>query len=198
LAIEITTKSQEANARHESTRLEQEAMGRLERQKITDEAEAEKSRKELLKFQAESSAVEATGHATAEAKAKSQALEIEGQASVKQAELNAKAMNIKTGAELNQLKARQETEVSHQKAVNDLEIKKASELADIEADKFKSIVESIGADTIRSMAEAGPALQAKLLQGLGLKSFLITDGNSPINLFNTASGLIGGQNPNQQ
>jgi len=39
---------------------------------------------------------------------------------------------------------------------------------------------------------AGPELQAKLLQGLGLKSFLITDGNSPINLFNTAKGLIGG------
>jgi major vault protein len=39
---------------------------------------------------------------------------------------------------------------------------------------------------------AGPELQAKLLSGLGLKSFLITDGNSPINLFNTAKGLIGG------
>ena len=34
--------------------------------------------------------------------------------------------------------------------------------------------------------------QVKLLQSLGLKSTLITDGNSPINLFNTASGLLGG------
>jgi len=42
------------------------------------------------------------------------------------------------------------------------------------------------------MAEAGPAMQAKLLSGLGLQSFLITDGNSPINLFNTAQGMIGG------
>lgn len=33
--------------------------------------------------------------------------------------------------------------------------------------------------------------QVKLLQGLGLHSTLITDGNSPINLFNTANGLIG-------
>jgi len=49
---------------------------------------------------------------------------------------------------------------------------------------------SIGADTIQAMAEAGPSMQAKLLQSLGLKSFLITDGNSPINLFQTASGLI--------
>ena len=33
--------------------------------------------------------------------------------------------------------------------------------------------------------------QVKLLQSLGLKSTLITDGTSPINLFNTAHGLIG-------
>jgi len=46
-------------------------------------------------------------------------------------------------------------------------------------------------NTIRSIAQAGPEMQANLLKGLGLKSFLITDGNSPINLFNTAKGLIG-------
>jgi len=191
LAIEITTKSQEATARHESTRLEQEAMGRLERQKINDEAEAERSRKELLRLQAESAAVESTGQATAEAKARAQALEIEGLANVKQAELHASAMNIKTTAELAQLKARQETEIAHQKALNQLEIQKASELAEIESEKFSSIVDAIGADTIKAMAESGPAQQAKLLEGLGLKSFLITDGNSPINLFNTAKGLFG-------
>jgi len=30
-----------------------------------------------------------------------------------------------------------------------------------------------------------------MLQALGMKSTLITDGNSPINLFTTASGLVG-------
>ncbi len=34
-------------------------------------------------------------------------------------------------------------------------------------------------------------MQVKMLQALGLKSTIITDGNSPINLFNTAQGLIG-------
>ena len=33
-------------------------------------------------------------------------------------------------------------------------------------------------------------MQAKLLQSLGLQSILITDGKSPINLFNTVQGLI--------
>jgi len=191
LAIEITTKSQEAAARHESSRLEQEAMGRLERQKISDQAEAEKSRKELLQLQADSAAVESTGTATAEAKAHAEAAQIEGQAAVKQSQLNAEAMKIKSEAELEQLKKKQEGEITHLKALNELEIAKAKDLAEIEAKKFDDIVDAIGADTIKAMAEAGPAMQAKLLQGLGLKSFLITDGNSPINLFNTASGLIG-------
>ena len=53
------------------------------------------------------------------------------------------------------------------------------------------MVEAIGRETIRDMANAGPATQAKLLAGLGIKSTLITDGNSPINLFTTANGLIG-------
>lgn len=34
-------------------------------------------------------------------------------------------------------------------------------------------------------------LQVKMLQSLGLKSTLITDGSSPINLFTTANGLLG-------
>jgi len=192
LAIEITTKSQEAAARHESSRLEQEAVGRLERQKISDEAEAERSRRELIQLQAESAAVESTGQATAEARARAQAAYIEGEAAVKQAQLSAEAHKIKSHSELEQLKRKQEAEITHQQALNDLEINLSRELAEIEGLKFSSIVDAIGANTIKAMAEAGPAMQAKLLQGLGLKSFLITDGNSPINLFNTASGMIGG------
>jgi len=192
LAIEITTKSQEATAKHESSRMEQESVGRLERQKILDQAAAEKSRKELIQLQAETSAVESTGQATAEAKARAEAQNIEGQAGVKQAELMAKATQIKSEAELAQLRFKQEAEIEYQRSLNELDIDKAKELAQIESKKFKAIVDAIGADTIKSMAEAGPAMQAKLLQGLGLKSFLITDGNSPINLFNTAQGLIGG------
>jgi major vault protein len=195
LAIEITTKSQEAAARQESARLEQEALGRLERQKISDEAEAERSRKSLIQLQAESAAVESTGQATAEAKARAEALNIEGEAAVKQAQLSATAAKIKSEAELSNTKAKQIADIEHTKSLNELEINRARSLAEIESNKFKQIVSAIGADTIKSMAEAGPAMQAKLLGGLGLKSFLITDGNSPINLFNTANGLLGGQQP---
>jgi len=195
LAIEITTKSQEAAARHEAERREQEARGRLERQKIEDEAEAEKSRRELLQLQAQSAAVESTGQATAEAQARAEAANIEGEAAVKQAELSAEAERIAAESELNQLKAKQEAEIAHQKALNDLEISRAKDLAAIEASKFKRIVDAIGSTTLRDIALAGPEMQQQLLKGLGLKSFMITDGNSPINLFNTAGGVIGANLP---
>ena len=41
------------------------------------------------------------------------------------------------------------------------------------------------------MAKAGPETQAKLLQGLGLKGYMVVDGKNPVNLFNTANGLMG-------
>jgi major vault protein len=195
LAIEITTKSQEAEARHEAERREQEARGRLERQKIEDEAEAEKARTHLLGLQAESASVESAGQAVAEAKARADATQIESEAKVEQSKLSAKAEKIKADAELTQLKARQETEIGHQKSLNELEISRARDLANIESSKFKRIVSAIGAGTLKEIAQAGPNLQLQLLKGLGLKSFIITDGSSPINLFNSAGGLIPPQIP---
>jgi major vault protein len=192
LAIEITTKSQEAAAKHKAAKDEQIARGALERQKIEDEGKAEMQRKELLQLQAESAAVSSAGSAKAEAQARAQALEIEGQSAVDQAALKSTAAKIESEAELLRLKAHQEAEVTHQRQLNALEIKKAQELAQIEIKKFKDTVDAIGSETIASIAQAGPEMQAKLLQGLGLKGFLVTDGNSPINLFNTANGLLGG------
>jgi len=191
LAIEITTSSQEASARHEAQRLEQEAKGRLERQKITDEAEAEKANKLLLQLRAQSAAIESTGQATAEAKARAEAAQIEGEANVTQSKLKAESMKITSEEELEENKARQEAEIEHQTALNELELTRAREMSAIEAKKFKDIVDAIGADTIASIAQAGPEMQAKLLGGLGIQSLMITDGSSPINLFNTAQGLIG-------
>jgi major vault protein len=89
LAIEITTASQEAKAKHEAKREEEEAKGALEQQSIKNDAEAEGSKLQLVELQAESSIIEACGAARAEAQALTQAATIEGEAAVKQAELHA-------------------------------------------------------------------------------------------------------------
>jgi len=191
LAIEITTNSQEAASRHEAQRLEQEAKGRLERQKILDESEAEKARTNLLLLQAQSSEVESKGQATADAKARAMASQIVGQASVTQAELKSKAATTKTEAELEQIKNRQEAEIVHQQQLNKLEVERAKAFANIESEKFKKTIATIGPQTIKAIALAGPELQARLLKGLGLQSVLLTDGSSPVNLLNVAGGLLG-------
>lgn len=195
LAIEITTNSQEAAARHEAERLEQEAKGRLERQKISDEAEAEKARRELLELQANSAAVESTGQAKAEAFSRAEAQKIEGEAAVEQARLKAQATKIEAESELERLTSARNAELTYVCEQNKMELEKATEMSTIEITKFKEMVGAIGANTLATMASAGPDNQVRMLQALGLKSTLITDGSSPINLFNTASGLVGGMNP---
>lgn len=192
LAIEITTNSQEAAARHEAQRVEQEAKGRLERQRINDEAEAERSRKDLLELQAASAAVESTGQAKAEAQSRAEASKIEGEAAVQQSKMKTEAVNIETEAELERLTRAREAEIKYVREQNELEVTKTKELAAIEVQKFEQIVAAIGANTIKEIAMSGAEMQVRLLKGLGLQSTLITDGKSPINLFNTAHGLLGG------
>jgi len=110
---------------------------------------------------------------------------------VTQSKMRSEAQSTKANAALKMLISEQESEVAHKKAWSALEIKKAQQLSEIEAGKFKSIVGTIGAQTLKKISQAGPEMQAKLLAGLGLKSFMVTDGNHPINLFSTALGLIG-------
>jgi len=71
-----------------------------------------------------------------------------------------------------------------------MELSKSKEMSSIETDKFKIMVDAIGSSTLQAIATAGPQMQVRMLQSLGLKSTLITDGNRPINLFNTAHGLV--------
>jgi len=93
-------------------------------------------------------------------------------------------------ARLSQLRLRQAQEIAHKKALDDLEVERKTKEASIETEKFKAVIDAIGSDTIEAIARAGPEMQAKLLEGLGLQGFLVTDGSSPINLFNTAQGLV--------
>eukprot|EP01017_Pseudomicrothorax_dubius_P028152 TRINITY_DN3326_c0_g1_i1.p1 TRINITY_DN3326_c0_g1~~TRINITY_DN3326_c0_g1_i1.p1 ORF type:complete len:855 (-),score=346.35 TRINITY_DN3326_c0_g1_i1:122-2686(-) len=196
LAIEITTKSQEAAAKHQAERMEQEAKGELERQTLEDLSKAEEAKKKLLELQAQSASIASSGQAIAEARAKAESKKIEGEAEVKQAELRAKAFEIENSAEIERQQKEQEAEVQHKEALYELEVQKAQQLAEIETAKFKQVIAAIGRETLVAISKAGPEMKAKLLSGLGLKGYLVTDGKNPINLMNTANGFLGtiGQN----
>lgn len=106
------------------------------------------------------------------------------------ATLRAQAAKIEGDIELHRLTQARELELSYSKSTGDLEIDKAKRLADIETAEFKEHVQAIGKNTIKAIATSGPDNQVKLLQALGIKSTLITDGRSPINLFNTAAEMV--------
>ncbi|MDP2439142.1 MAG: colicin uptake protein, partial [archaeon] len=164
LTIEITTKSQEAIARREAERKEQIARGQLDRQTIQAEAESEQARKSLIELKAKSLQAEHAGQAKAEAKARAAAEIIKWTAEVKQAELEAETVTIRASSELDELKQRHDSELTHQLALNEMEVDRAKRLAEIEAEKFAEIVQAIGPETIKSIARAGPEMQAKLLK----------------------------------
>jgi len=190
IAIQITTDAQEAAARHDAERLEQEAKARLERQVIVDRSASELEKKQLLEFQAENMAIASTGNAAAEARAKAEAARIEGDLTVNLAQQDAAANRIRAEVELANLRAQQEAELAHQRAMIALEIEKAERMAQISTAEFSQKVAAIGSETLKAIAQAGPEMQARLLEGLGIQSMLITDGRNPINLFSTANGLI--------
>jgi len=103
----------------------------------------------------------------------------------------AEAKRIEAEAELNKKVALQTAQLKHEEALANLEIERAKSLAEIESNKFEQMISAIGPQTIIAMSKAGPEYQVELLKGLGLQGFIMTDGNNPINLFNTASGLVG-------
>ncbi|KAJ7385524.1 hypothetical protein OS493_015096 [Desmophyllum pertusum] len=177
MAIEISTKSTERSAKHEAKRTEQMAKGMLERQKLTNEKEAENARVKLFELRAVTAAVESSGQTKAEAQAQAERLLIEGESAIEVAKLKAVAEEEKEG------------ELEHQKQLNELELRKAKELAQIEANKLAAMVKAVSSDTIKKIARSGPESQVGLLKGLGIQNVLITDGCTPLNLYQSSSGF---------
>jgi len=191
LAIKITAEKQERTAKNVAAATQQTAKGQIEKQKILNAKDAETEIKIFTKLQGLCKSIEQTGSAKAEALAQAAAGEIKGDLEIKTAELNAKAANIKSESELKATKATQDVLIDYKAKKDKLELDTADSLGKIESGKFKQLVTAIGSDTIKAIAKAGPETQASLLRGLGLKGYLMTDGNSPINLFNAAKGMVG-------
>lgn len=87
------------------------------------------------------------------------------------------------------------SELDYVGSTNNLEITKAKEMATIETAKFQNMVQTLGPENIARIATSGHDNQVAMLKALGLQSTLITDGHTPLNLFNTAKGLVGALEP---
>lgn len=190
LAIEISTQSVERAAAHEARRHEQTAKGNLEKNKLSNEKAAEAARMNLYELRAETAAVESSGQAKAEAEAQAEKSLIEGHMAIEAATLKAKALEIEENAKLETLEKQRKAEIEYMKTVNELEIKKAKSLSEIELKKSADLVKAIGQDTITNIALAGPQAKIGMLQSLGIRATLITDGKTPVNLYQAPNGSI--------
>lgn len=193
LSISSMNSMQKATAEHRQNMVGEESKGRLIIQKIDDDTHAEKQNIEFLKIKIETESVKTSGTLVAKAKATAKSNQIEGESAIRQTQLKVESLEIEILYNLQQEEENIKEEIRLKEKSIDVEIDRLRKLMKIEVGEFKRTVEALGRETIIEMARAGPDTQAKLLGSLGIKSFMITDGKNPINLFSTAKGLI---NPN--
>lgn len=190
-AIEITTETNKSKAEFAAKLQAQHSSGLLDIQRISDDVEAEKSKESLYSLQSRSCEVKRVGEFTASASSAAKARKIELEADVDMADLMVQSETVEFNCEQALTQAEYDDAYEHQKAMDELEIARARNLSRIEADKFRKTMDSIGRQTLVSMARAGPETQSKLLKGLGLKGYMVMSGKNPINLMGLAGGLMG-------
>lgn len=82
-------------------------------------------------------------------------------------------------------------ELAYLKQLADINRARMASEMNVDVTRFKSMVDAIGADTLREVGKADSEYNVRMLSALGLRSALITDGSTPINVVSTAHGLIG-------
>jgi major vault protein len=194
LSIQSINAMHKADAEHKQKIYAEDSKGKLQLQKLEDDTHAEKQNIEFLKKKVETEAVKTSGQKVATAKAVAKSREIEGESIVEQARLKVEALDIEVFSGLAQEEEDIKEHIKREEQTIDVDINKMRKLTEIEVEEFQKTIQAIGKETIVAMARSGPQVQARLIQSLGIKSFLITDGKSPINLFNTAKGIVNSNN----
>lgn len=177
---------------HKTSLLEQESKGELDLKKLEDNKRAEIARVGLLKKIAEKESIISVGLAVANAKAQTEKDEIISQNKVNLVKADCEKIKIETEAKLALKKKAFHVAEQHQKAMADLRVAESKALSEVEVSRLNTMIGALGSETLVQMLKAGPEQQAEMLKALGLKGYLMTDGKNPINLFDTASGLVQG------
>ena len=190
MAIELKTRANELKYELQRKMIEEESKGKLILQKLKDETRAAEAQINLQKLKSQSDAIKEVGEKIAEAKAYSEGSRIKGNSILNESTWNSSAFDIDTDILIQRKQMDNDEEYEKEKQTIEMMIEKSSKTSEIETSKFKQLVKSIGPETIKAMARSGPENRAKLLKGLGLEGYLVTDGKTPVNLFAAANGLV--------
>jgi len=189
LAIESTTQAHQEEAKRDAESKDQEAKSFLQRKIIEDNSKSMEFQKILYEKKTITKSMEEQGPKEAQAKAEASKMFIESSSKINIAKNNKELQKIKNSFKNEIEKLEHELKMEHEKGINESEIAKKKLISEIETQKFNKIIEAIGKETLVEISQAGPESQVKLLESLGLNGFIMTDGNSPINLFNFANNI---------
>jgi major vault protein len=191
LSMQTNIQIQESEAYQREQLANQEAHGRVERNQFADLIELENTKLELLMLKNQNIEIETVGRSEASSKAKSSEMEIRNESNLIETTNRVEEEKKYFLSRLEMTKKKYEEEIRQLRKVSDLEIKNKQLLAESVENKLKVMVETLGRDTLVEMARAGPESQANILKSLGIKSMIVTDGKNPLNIFNTANGMMG-------
>eukprot|EP00003_Mantamonas_plastica_P003081 TRINITY_DN1249_c0_g1_i1.p1 TRINITY_DN1249_c0_g1~~TRINITY_DN1249_c0_g1_i1.p1 ORF type:complete len:871 (-),score=344.62 TRINITY_DN1249_c0_g1_i1:153-2765(-) len=191
MAIDISTSLLEAQSQHRAAEVNQQSMGQLEMQKYENRIFEEKERKLLKEIVAANNEVDKVGRARCETEASTIAVTMELEGAVKLSQMRADAKRIIFEAELDKISKQNQQDFEFKEEAMKLEIAREQELAEIEVGKLDRMCEIIGRDTVLDIASAGAETKQKLVDGLGLRDFLMPEGKMPVNLFGTIEALLG-------
>jgi len=191
LAIEITTKRQKEEAKQESDKRNQESEATINSLKIHHELEGERANTEYLQRFAECKSIKDSGKANAEARANAEASSLNAKAKVIMAKLDAQAKDTQSTRAMDRENAMNKMQLDNEKAMSKLTLETQEKKSNIESDKFESIIGAVGTDTLKAICSGTMKAQNAMLQGLGLKGYMLTDGKTPVNLFTAAQGMLG-------
>ena len=183
-AIELTTKSQEEEAKAQAEAREQEAKSLLQRKINEDNQVLEELKRPLYELKSKTETIRETGEKEAMAKAQASLIQIESQSKINIAKNNKELKDMQYNFEIEIEQMKHLNNLNYETEKSNVELNKKKILSDLDTSKFEKIIKAIGQDTIVQISRAGPESQVKLLEALGLEGYILTNGNNPVNLFN--------------
>lgn len=190
LSIKIKAEATELAFTSQKDMLEQQLKGELDIQEIEDSTEAEKLRKDFYTTVAELNSIQSLGVSISKAKAETEKARIEGENTVAVSKVEAETLEILNNQEAEALRLQQKLKYDYESKENEINASEQEQLAKVEVDKIERMMKALGPSTLAQIINAEPQMQQDLLKSLGLQGYLMTDGRNPINLFDTANGLV--------
>merc|ERR1711879_405372 len=134
--------------------------------------------------------IQSLGVSIAQAKAETAKAKIEGENTVAVSKIESETLGILNDQQAEELRLNQKLKYDYEKQDSEININEQETMSKTEVEKIERMMKSLGSNTLATMINAEPKMQQELLKGLGLQGYLMTDGRNPINLFDTAQGLV--------